>query len=106
MGYGAIKEVVATSMPSNEAAPTTPSAPVEQPPVVPPLAPMALSARQESRQSKRQRRQERYAQVRRLHQTGQSVRCIAETMGLSRETVAGYLRQDQCPNWRPSRERP
>jgi transposase len=50
-------------------------------------------------------RQERFAEVRRRHAEGQSIRLIAQEMNLSRGTARRYLRQDHCPDWRPGQAR-
>jgi transposase len=50
-------------------------------------------------------RQERFEEVRRRHAEGQSIRLIAQEMGLSRGTARRYLRQDHCPDWRPGQAR-
>ena len=75
------------------------------PPAVPP-APTSRSRRQRAQEIKRTQRVERYERVRQLHQEGQSVRQIAVTTNLNRETVRRYLRAEQCPDWQPGRARP
>ncbi len=65
--------------------------------------PSYRSRRRQGQQLRRAQRVERFEQVRRMHQAGQSVRHIAHVLGMSRETVRRYLRQQQCPDWQPGR---
>jgi transposase len=62
-------------------------------------------AQEQAQQTKGQQRLERYQQARQRHSQGQSIRGIAQEMGLSRNAVRRYLRQDHCPDWRPGQPR-
>jgi transposase len=61
--------------------------------------------REQAQQTKVQQRLERYREARERHGQGQSIRQIAQEMGLSRKAVRRYLRQDNCPDWRPGQPR-
>jgi transposase len=84
--------------------PPAPSAPLPPAPTEPPPAPPP-TPRARARQAKRQRRVERYHDVRERHRQGQSARGIARELKLSVRTVLRYLRQGDCPDWRPGRTR-
>jgi transposase len=68
-----------------------------------PLEPVGLSRLHQARHIKRAERVERYERVR--HRDGQSIRRIAVTMGLNREAVRRYVRDEQCPDWQSGRPR-
>jgi transposase len=68
--------------------------------------PSYRSRRRQGQQLRRSQRVERFEQVRQMHQEAQSVRHIAHVLGMSRETVRRYLREEQCPDWQPGRARP
>jgi transposase len=57
-----------------------------------------LSAREQARESKRQEKVEHYNRVHELHAAGESIRQIAMTLDLDRETVARYLQADSFPD--------
>jgi transposase len=61
--------------------------------------------RQQPEQAKGQQRLDRYQQARQRHAAGQSIRQIAQEIGLSRNAIRRYLRQDHCPDWRPGQPR-
>jgi len=61
--------------------------------------------REQAQQTKVQQRLARYREARERHGQGQSIRRIAQEMGLSRKAVRRYLRQDHCPDWRPGQPR-
>jgi transposase len=65
-----------------------------------------LSRLQQVRHIKRAKRLERFQRVRQLHADGQSIRRIAATINLNRETVRRYLREERCPDWQTGRPRP
>lgn len=56
------------------------------------------SVRQQVREAKWQRRQERFERVHHLRAEGHSVRHIAGTLSINRETVHRYLRASHCPD--------
>jgi transposase len=60
---------------------------------------------QQAQQGGGKQRLERYREARERHGKGQSIRRIAQEMGLSRNAVRRYLRQDHCPDWRPGQPR-
>jgi transposase len=62
-------------------------------------------AQQQAQQAGRKQRLGRYREARERHGQGQSIRRIAQEMGLSRKAVRRYLRQDHCPDWRPGQPR-
>jgi transposase len=68
-------------------------------------APTYRSRRRQGHQLRRAQRVERFEQVRQMHQQGQSIRHIAQSLGMNRETVRRYLREEECPDWQPGRER-
>ncbi len=57
-----------------------------------------LTAREESREAKRQQQVEQYDRVRELHAAGESIRGIATTLELDRETVTRYVQADSFPD--------
>lgn len=85
--------------------PAAPS-PEQLPAPVPPPEPVASAPPEPVEPVRRSQRVLRYDQVRRLHQEGKSIRRIAKELGLSRGTVRRYLREDQCPDWKPGKPRP
>jgi transposase len=68
-------------------------------------APTYRSRRRQGQQLRRAQRVERFQQVRQMHQEGQSIRHIAQGLGMSRETVRRYLREEECPDWQAGPER-
>ena len=57
-----------------------------------------LTPREQAREAKREQRVEHYNRVHELHATGESIRQIAATMDLDRETVTRYLQADSFPD--------
>src|SRR5262249_19193395 len=98
---GAVKEAWAT-LPS---AGTPSFDPAAQAAPAPSFEPTALSRLQLARQIKRAKRVERHQRVRQLHADGQPIRCIAAMVGLHRDTVRRYLRDERCPDWQSGRPR-
>jgi transposase len=88
-----------------------PTAPVPTPPAptaaaapVPP--PTARSPREQARQAKRHAREHRHRLVREMRDQGHSIRATARLLGISRQVVIRYRRQDTCPDWKPGRKGP
>jgi transposase len=79
--------------------PAAPAAPA------PSFVPTALPRLQQARQAKRAQRVERHRRVRQLHAEGQLIRHIAAMVGLHRDTVRRYLRDERCPAWQSGRPR-
>jgi transposase len=84
-----------------------PEPPADEPlpagePSPPPQEP-SLSPRQQARAAKRQQRAARHQQVRELHGQGLSQREIARLIGLSRNVVRRYCREERCPDWKRER---
>jgi transposase len=67
--------------------------------------PTAAQVPPQAQQAGGKQRLERYREARERHGQGQSIRRIAQEMGLSRKAVRRYLRQDHCPDWRPGQPR-
>jgi transposase len=100
------------------ATPPTPGIPSEQPLVTgaptPPGGPDGLPAPANETPTPppprashpQQQRQDRFDEVRRLRQTGKSVRQIARELRMSRQTVINYQRRERCPDWNPGTRRP
>jgi transposase len=97
--------VSAASAPGEESpAPVPPEAASEEPQPVeehsPPAERPSLSPRQQARAVKRQQRAARHQQVRELHAQGLSQREIARRIGLSRNVIRRYCREERCPDWK------
>jgi transposase len=60
---------------------------------------------EETQQSRGQQRLDDYHEARDRHGKGESIRQIAQEMGLSRNTIRRYLHRDHCPDWRPGQPR-
>ncbi len=93
---------------SGEEQPTAP-APTPQVPTgagVPVPPPTARSPREQARQAKREVREQRHRLVREMRDQGHSIRATARLLGLSRQVVIRYRRQDTCPDWKPGRKGP
>jgi transposase len=85
-----------------------PSGPASPPAAAPrpaalPNDPVWEPPRLQARRAKHQRSVERFEQVHQRHRAGQPIKQIARQLGLSRNTVKGYLRRQACPDWRPGR---
>jgi transposase len=83
-----------------------PAAPAPTGPVTPTLPPTAQSPREQARQAKKQAREQRHRRVRELRDQGLSIRATACQLGVSRQVVIRYRRQDTCPDWNPGRKGP
>jgi transposase len=102
--YDDVKGCLKDVTPADSSPPPTPEAP---PSVLPTAAePAPPTPQQQARQAKRQRRVERYERVRALHRQGKSARGIARELGMSVRTILRYLREGQCPDWKPGQPRP
>jgi transposase len=91
---------VADTSSRDEPEPATSTEPVRQESL---SAPTPASPRQEAALAKRQRRVGRFERVHELRRQGMPIRQIARELDMSRKSVRGYLRRQQCPDWRPGR---
>ena len=93
-------------------APGAPDPAIEDPgdkpmPVPPPASTSVPSARQRAlTEAAEERRRQRYEEIHRRHQQGEGIRQIARSMGLSRDTVAKYIRSQRVPTYAARRPRP
>jgi transposase len=103
---GGIKDVIAKLLPTQVNESTTPADENETDgsALEPKQAPLAH--RQQMQQTRRAYRVKRFEQVWQMREEGQAIQRIAQIMGMSRETVRRYLREDQCPDWNPGRTPP
>ena len=101
----AVKEALVTLPPRVRSEGTPLLDPAAQAVPAPSFAPTALSRLQQARRIKRAQRVERHRRVRQLHADGQSIGRIAAMVGLHRDTVRRYLRDEQCPKWQSGRPR-
>ena len=65
----------------------------------------SVSPRHEAALAKRRRRVEQFERVHELRRQGMPIRQIARDLSMSRKAVRRYLRCEQCPDWRPGRDR-
>jgi transposase len=83
--------------------PTPPAPPAAGAPVPPPTA---RPPREQARQAKRDAREQQHRLVREMRDQGHSIRATARLLGISRQVVIRYRRQDTCPDWKPGRKGP
>ncbi|HEY8425789.1 MAG TPA: ISL3 family transposase [Limnochordales bacterium] len=93
-------------LPSMEAAPSPPAAPVVPGSTLAATPQAALRRRALEQAARQQRRRERYDQVRTLHAQGLGIREISRRLHLSRATVRRYLTSATVPGTGPRRRRP
>lgn len=86
--------------PATSAAAISVSAVSTPPPAAPPLA-----QHEQDRLRRRSRRLDRYEAVRTLHRQGLSLRAVAQTLDLNRETVRKYVTADAFPERAPRQRR-
>ncbi|HLW68628.1 MAG TPA: ISL3 family transposase [Gemmataceae bacterium] len=103
---GGIKDVLAKLLPAPADTPLSPTDENEADasPLESEEAP--LSQRQQAQQTRRAHRVKRFEQVRQMHEEGHAIQRIAQIMGMSRETVRRYVREERCPNWHSGRSTP
>src|SRR4051812_50007614 len=77
-----------------------PEEPAVPEPSVLPEAERPMRAAERRSRSAQDRRDARFAEVARLHGQGLSLKAIARTLGLGRQTVRRWLRAGQAPTWR------
>jgi transposase len=98
--------VAAPSGGEEQPTPPVPAPPAPTEAAAPGSPPTAQSPREQARQAKKQAREQRHRQVREMRDQGHSIRATARQLGVSRQVVIRYRRQDTCPDWKPGRKGP
>lgn len=85
---------------------TLDSADKETRPCEEPVTQRPPTAQEQRRQAKQEEREQQFQRVHELHRQGCSNEEIARRTGLSKHTVARYLREEKCPDWTRSQPTP